>query len=94
MGISIEFRDEHVEEAHRIGWYAWERENRSGRRRGDSRGVTGLETLVAFDPSRLLDYLAFEQNATALGLDQPLRLRSAERATERDEARSKTGLRR
>lgn len=91
MGISIEFRDEHVEEAQRTGWYAWERENRSGKRRSDSRGITGLETLVAFDPSRLLDYLAFEQNATALGLDQPLRLRSAERAAVRTEARGMQG---
>lgn len=79
MGISIEFRDEHVNEAQARGWFAWERENRSGRRR-DSRGVSGLETLVAFAPNRLLDYLAFEQNAADLGLDQPLRLRSAERA--------------
>lgn len=82
MGISIEFRDEHVSQAQEAGWFAWERENRSGRRREASRGVTGLETIIAFTPERLLDYVEFEQSASDVGLDQPLRLSYAEKAAE------------
>jgi len=77
MGISIEFRQSHVDEAHRTGWHVWERETRAGRRRG-SRTVAGLETLIAFSPERLLAYVGFERRASCLGLDPPLRFRAAE----------------
>lgn len=77
MGISIEFRQRHVDEAARTGWHVWERETRSGRRR-ESRSVAGLETLIAFSPERLLAYVGFERRATGLGLDPPLRFRAAE----------------
>ncbi|MBW3557903.1 MAG: hypothetical protein KY454_13300 [Actinobacteria bacterium] len=77
MGISIEFRQSHVEEALRTGWYVWERETRAGRRR-KSRTVAGLETLIAFSPERLLAYVGFERRASGLGLDPPLRFRAAE----------------
>jgi hypothetical protein len=77
MGISIEFRQSHVDDAHRSGWHVWERETRAGRRRA-SRAIAGLETLVAFRPERLLAYVGFERLASGLGLDPPLRFRAAE----------------
>lgn len=80
MGISVEFKDAQVAVAQRDGWHAWERENRPGTRRGRSRALEGLETLVAFTPERLLDFARFEREASGLGLDSPLRLRAAEAA--------------
>lgn len=77
MGISIEFRRSHVEEAQLTGWHVWERETRVGRRR-ESRTIGGLETLIAFSPERLLAYVGFERRASGLGLDPPLRFRAAE----------------
>lgn len=74
MGISIEFRQSHVEEAQLTGWHVWERETRFGRRR-ESRTIGGLETLIAFSPERLLAYVGFERRASGLGLDPPLRFR-------------------
>lgn len=81
MGISIEFKDEHVDAARSNGWHVWERENRPGTVR-DARTPEGLETLVAFAPERLLDYVRLERQATALGLDPPLRYRAAMAAGE------------
>jgi hypothetical protein len=77
MGISIEFRQSHVDDAQRSGWHVWERETRAGRRRA-SRTIAGLETLIAFRPERLLAYVGFERIASGLGLDPPLRFRAAE----------------
>jgi hypothetical protein len=82
MGISIEFKDEHVEAALRTGWHVWERENRPGAV-PEARAPAGLETLVAFSPDRLLDYVRLERQASALGLDPPLRYRAAVAAGER-----------
>jgi hypothetical protein len=78
MGISIEFKDADVAEAQRSGWQVWERVNRPGRRRDVARAPEGLETLIAFRPERLLDYIGFERRASGLGLDPPLRYRAAE----------------
>lgn len=80
MGISVEFKNEHVAAVARTGWHAWERENRPGTRRGSSRSLEGLETLIAFAPERLLDYARLEREASGLGLDPPLRLRAAQAA--------------
>jgi Methylase-associated X1 len=77
MGISIEFKQSHVDAARQSGWHVWERETRAGRRR-ESRTVAGLETLLAFRPERLLAYVGFERRASGLGLDPPLRFRAAE----------------
>ena len=77
MGISIEFKDSKVVAAKRDGWHVWERENFAGRRREASRAPQGIETLVAFGPERLLDYVRFEREATRLRLDPPLRFRAA-----------------
>jgi hypothetical protein len=77
MGISIEFRQDEVDEARRSGWHVWERVTRTGRRR-TSRTLEGLETLVAFAPERLLAYVGFERRASGLGLDPPLRFRAAQ----------------
>jgi hypothetical protein len=79
MGIQVGFKTAEVDAARATGWHAWERINRSGRRRG-ARATGGLETLVAFAPERLLDYLAFERHAQTLRLDPALRLRAAEAA--------------
>jgi hypothetical protein len=76
MGISIEFRQDHVDRTLATGWHVWERENKPGRRR-DSRSMEGLETLVGFVPERLLEYVGFERRSSGLGLDHPLRYRAA-----------------
>lgn len=78
MGISIEFKQADVDAAQASGWHVWERENRPGRRRGESRSREGLETLIAFRPERLLAYVGFERRSSGLGLDAPLRFRAAE----------------
>jgi len=80
MGISVEFKEANVRDAAKHGWTVWERETRPGRRRGRARAVEGIETLVAFQPDRLLDYVRFERYATSLGLDPPLRFKAAEEA--------------
>lgn len=78
MGISVEFKQNDVERAQIASWHVWERVNRPGRRRGSPRALEGLETIVAFTPERLLDYVRFEREASGLGLDPPLRYRAAE----------------
>jgi len=80
-GISIEFKLHDLEETAASGWRVWEREARPGRRR-DARHE-GVETLVAFTEDRCLDWLAFEAEAQALGLDHGLRYRAAQRAGRR-----------
>ncbi|WP_434425524.1 hypothetical protein [Nannocystis pusilla] len=79
MGISIEFKEVDLQAVEESGWHVWERENRRGRRR-ESRTDEGLETLVGFSPERLLRYVGFEQRASSLGLDPPLRYMAAEAA--------------
>ncbi len=83
MGISVEFKQAHVDRAHDRGWHTWERENVPGRRRGSPRAIEGLETLTLFGPDRLLDFVRLERQAASLGLDPPLRLRAAEAAFSR-----------
>lgn len=81
MGISIEFRQNDVDEAAKLGWHVWERETRFGTRRTVRTGEHLLETLVAFRPERLLSYVAFERRASDLRLDPPLRFKAAQAAT-------------
>jgi hypothetical protein len=90
MGISIEFKEETLAAARETGWTVWERDNISGLRRPSPRSEGRLETLVACTPERLLDLAAFEQQATALGLDPPLRFRAAIAAGERDPSTEST----
>lgn len=80
MGISVEFKQSQVDEAQETGWAVWERETRPGVRRGRPRSVQGIETLVAFRPERILDYVRLERYASGLGLDPPLRFKAAEGA--------------
>jgi len=80
MGISVFFKDAEVEAAQRDGWHVWERDNIVGARRRDPRTELGLETLVAFRPDRLFNYIQFERTAQRLGLDPPLRFRTAQEA--------------
>jgi hypothetical protein len=75
MGISVYYRDRHVELADEHAWAVWERKKTGGKRRPS---WEGLETLVGFRPHRLLDYVRFESKATALGLDPGLRRSLAE----------------
>lgn len=77
MGISIEFKDAEVRTALERGWHVWERETVRGRRRV-ARTPQGIETLIAFRPERLLDYVRLERQAAGLGLDPPLRFRAAQ----------------
>ncbi len=82
MGIQVGFKAAEMRAATATGWHVWERITRPGRRR-DARATGGLETIVAFAPERLLDYLAFEQHAQTLRLDSALRYRAAEAAATR-----------
>jgi Methylase-associated X1 len=77
IGISVFFKDAQINEAKRSGWHVWERDNISGVRRASPRTELGVETLVAFSPNRLLDYVRFERAAQALHLEPPLRFRAA-----------------
>lgn len=79
MGIQIGFKDAEVQAAIKSGWHVWERETRPGKRR-DPRATAGLETIVAFAPDRLIDYVALERQAQTMRLDPALRFRAAESA--------------
>jgi len=84
LGISVFFKDDEVDQATRSGWHVWERDNISGVRRDAPRAQLGLETILAFAPERLFDYLRLERQAQALGLDPPLRYQAALRAQQPD----------
>jgi hypothetical protein len=77
IGISVFFKDAEIDEATRTGWHVWERDNISGARRSSPRTELGVETLMAFSPDRVLDYVRFERTAQALRLEPPLRFRAA-----------------
>jgi hypothetical protein len=77
MGISFYAKEQDIEEAREEGWHIWEHSNRAGSKRDKARSITGLETVVAFAPHRLLDYVRLERRATALRLDPPLRFAAA-----------------
>jgi hypothetical protein len=77
MGISIELKNDEIDRAAQTGWHVWERENRAGPVR-EARAPQGLETLIAIRPERLLDYVRLERQASALGLDPPLRFSAAQ----------------
>jgi hypothetical protein len=80
LGISVFFKDAEIDEARRTGWHVWERDNISGARRLSPRSELGVETVIAFAPERLFDFVGLERQARALGLDPPLRFRAALRA--------------
>jgi hypothetical protein len=82
IGISVFFKDADIGEAQRTGWHVWERDNVSGVRRSTPRTALGVETVVAFAPERLLDFVRLERDAQSLGLDSPLRFRAAQAAAE------------
>ncbi|AGL13718.1 hypothetical protein L083_0208 [Actinoplanes sp. N902-109] len=81
MGISIEFKQAHVDAAQASGWHVFERDNITGRRRPDPRATQGLEAVVLFQPHRLLDYVRLERQASDLHLDPPLRFAAAKQAS-------------
>lgn len=84
LGISVFFKDAEIDEARRSGWHVWERDNVSGARRPSPRTALGVETVVAFAPERLLDYVRFERDAQALRLDSALRFTAAQGAARAD----------
>ena len=80
MGITVELKDEHVAQVQRDSWHVWERENRAGMVR-DARAPDGLETMIGFQPERLLDYQRrLQRQADALALEPPLRFAAAQAA--------------
>lgn len=81
MGISVEFKQAHVDAAMESGWHVIERENVPGVRRATPRARDGLETMVIFRPDRLLHYVHLERRAERLNLDSPLRYKLAETLT-------------
>jgi len=78
MGISMYVKDAELDAMGADGWHVWEKDNRAGSKRDSPRSESGLETLVAFRPDRLLDYVRFERRAIDLGLDTPLRFTAAQ----------------
>lgn len=77
MGISFYAKDAEVREAQRSSWHVWERVNRAGTQRSESRSPTQLETMIAFTPDRLIDYARLERRARSLRLDPALRFAAA-----------------
>lgn len=77
MGISFYAKDAEIEQAKASGWHVWEKINRAGTKRSEPRSPTSLETVVAFTPDRLIDYVRLERRATSLRLDPPLRYSAA-----------------
>jgi len=71
--ISVEFKESHVEEILRLGWYAWERDIHAGSRLVDDR----VEVLVGGTASSFLRYIQFERES--VGEDQGHRQLLAER---------------
>jgi hypothetical protein len=90
MGISFYAKQSNLDSMGDSGWYVWEKDNRTGKKRS-ARSESGLETLVAFEKSRLLDYVRFERSATDLMLDTALRHSAAEKYQEPDFARKLVG---
>lgn len=78
MGVSGYYRDAHAEAVARLGWAAWAKE-KSKPRTEQGAHWEGLESMVGFEPQRLLDYARFEAISTSLGLDTGLRISLAER---------------
>jgi len=73
MGISVEFKDAHVQSRSTTrSWHVWERDNFAGLQAAQGPGARdGLETIVGFKArERLLDYARLRQGGpAALGLD-------------------------
>lgn len=92
IGNSIYSKDAEIDAAKASGWHVWERHTHPSKRRDAYQA--GLETVVAFTPDRLFDYLALERQAQTLGLEQPLRFRAAEAARERRLSASRHDLER
>jgi hypothetical protein len=80
LGNSVYFKDHDVRRAQADGWAVWERNTHGGSRKGSV--SPGLETVIAFAPNRLFDYVAVERQAQTLGLDSALRFPVAELAGE------------
>ena len=78
LGISFYAKDSDLDAMGDEGWHAWEKDNRAGNKRENPRSETGLESIIAFKPSRLLDFARLERRAVDLGLDTALRLSAAE----------------
>ncbi len=57
MGISFYAKAAEITLARDQSWHVWEKINRSGTRRQAPRSPSSLETVVAFQPHRLLDYI-------------------------------------
>jgi hypothetical protein len=86
MGISFYAKDSDMQRAKTSGWHVWEKINRAGTKRSEPRSPTSLETVVAFRPDRLIDYVRLERRATSLRLDPPLRYSAAAGFAEKTEA--------
>lgn len=91
MGISFYAKAAEIARAREQSWHVWEKVNRSGTRRQAPRSPSSLETIVAFQPHRLLDYIRLERRASSLRLDPALRFTAAEAM--RDQAADEPQLR-
>jgi hypothetical protein len=78
MGISFYAKAAEIELAQEQSWRVWEKVNRSGTRRRAPRSPSSLETVVAFQPHRFIDYIRLERRASSLRLDPALRFTAAE----------------
>ncbi|WP_197675142.1 hypothetical protein [Microterricola viridarii] len=73
MGISFYAKRPDIEKAQASGWHVWEKSNRGGNKRPESRSPSSLETIVALRPNRFMDYTRLERRASALRLEPALR---------------------
>lgn len=78
MGISFYAKAAEIEIAREQSWHVWEKVNRGGTRRQAPRSPSSLETVVAFQPHRFIDYVRLERRASSLRLDPALRFTAAE----------------
>lgn len=78
FSMSVEIKGAHLVKAHKLGWFAWERERSSGRRKRAAPQLNlQTEAVCAFRPEHFLRYIAFERLAT--GLDTGERMLLADR---------------
>lgn len=68
------------------GWNVWEGRRRASDKRVDDDDAPDFDAIVALQPSRFLDFVAYERHAQTMGLDSALRLHLAVRSGELEQA--------
>ena len=88
---SIEFKDEHVRQARRSGWFGWERDRKMSRRKIEMPHENcTTEALLGFAPKNFLRYVMLERIAS--GLDAGERLLMIDRMGRAVSPKATSGL--